>query len=49
MKIEITWNKLDNWWFELGISYVKTNFNNGRVFTLAFGFFSVYFRWTYKK
>jgi hypothetical protein len=48
MKIEIEWNKLDkDWWFDLGIGYSKTEYHPRykRVFTVALGIATVYFRW----
>jgi hypothetical protein len=48
MKVEIVLNTLDHkeWWFDLGISYQKTNGSRTKqVFTIALLFFSVYVRW----
>jgi hypothetical protein len=49
MSIEILWNKYTegDWWFELGIGYSKTEYHPRykRVFTVALGIASVYFRW----
>lgn len=57
MKVEISWNKLDDsWWLDLGISWTEAyyNFNEDgtkryldykNIVTLAFIIFSVHIRW----
>lgn len=47
MKIEIWWNKLDDWFFDLGISYQRTLYHptHRHVFCIALGIVSINFRW----
>jgi len=48
MKIEVELNELEgSWWFDLGISYQKTEFHHKykRVFTIGLGLAAVYIRW----
>lgn len=48
MITEIGWNKIGrDIWFEAGVSLSKTEYHPkyGYVLTIAFGLFSIYFRW----
>lgn len=52
MSIEISLNNLESdWWFDLGISYQKIDFNHVyiRVFSVSVIFFSIYMRCKNKK
>lgn len=48
MKVEISWNKIDDWWLAVGISLTKYNYSDRYVLTLEFLVFSVYFRFKIK-
>lgn len=48
MKVEIEWNEIENnWWFDLGLSYQKTQYHRQyeNVVTVGLGIFSIYVRW----
>lgn len=47
MEITAHFNELNgDYWFDLGISCHATIYNKYKyVFTLGFGFFTIYFRW----
>jgi len=53
MKIEFGKHNIlqdDVWWFELGITWQKTEWNKHKyVFSIALGFCSVYFRYGHHK
>jgi hypothetical protein len=47
MQIEFELNRCTYWWFDLGISFQKTEFHPSKkwVFTLALGLVTLYVRW----
>ena len=54
MKIECMWHTLSDadqwynfkeWWFELGISYQRTESLTKHVFAISLAVFSIYVRW----